>query len=238
MPSRSRSSPNLAYDPEADFEPIGLVIETHNFVVARKDFPANDLREFMTYAKANAEKLNMAHAGVGSNSFTIGLMFNSLLGVKPTLVPFNGTAPATNALLGGQADYMMGSVADFAAHIQSGTIKAYAIGAAERSQVLPNVPTSKEAGLPEFQASSWWALFAPKGTPRPVLDKLTDALDNALDDQDVRKRLFELGGEIPNKTKRGQQALDRAGEERDCSLDANHQGCEHQGRMIRQPYIP
>jgi tripartite-type tricarboxylate transporter receptor subunit TctC len=199
--------PNLAYKPEVDFEPIGMVIETHNFVVARKDFPAKDLREFITYAKANAEKLNMAHAGVGSNSFAIGLMFNSLLGVKPTIVPFNGTAPAATALLGGQIDYMMGSIADFGAHIQSGAIKAYAFGAAERSQVLPNVPTSKEAGLPEFQASSWWALFAPKGTPQAILDKLTDALDKALDDPDVRKRFLDLGGDIPGKPKRGQQPL-------------------------------
>ena len=199
--------PSLAYKPEADFEPIGKVVETHNFIVARNDFPAKDLREFIAYVKANAEKLNMAHAGVGSNSFVIGLMFNSLLGVKPTLVPFNGTAPAATALLGGQVDYMMGSIADFGAHIQNGTVKVYAFGAAERSQVLPNVPTSKEAGLPEFQASAWWALFAPKGTPRPILDKLTDALDKALDDPDVRKRFLDLGGEIPGKPNRGQQPL-------------------------------
>jgi tripartite-type tricarboxylate transporter receptor subunit TctC len=115
--------PHLAYRPQADFEPIGTVIETHNLIVARKDFPADDLKEFMTYVKANAEKLNMAHAGVGSNSYGIGLMFNSLLGVRPTIVPFNGTAPATTALLGGQIDYMMCSIADFGAHIQSGAVK-------------------------------------------------------------------------------------------------------------------
>jgi len=199
--------PNLAYKPEADFEPIGTVIETHNLVVARKDFPPDDLKEFMTYVKANAEKLNMAHAGVGSNSYGIGLMFNSLLGVRPTIVPFNGTAPATTALLGGQIDYMMGSIADFGAHIQSGAVKVYAFGAAERSPVLPHVPTSEEAGLPEFQASSWWALFAPKGTPQAILDKLTDALDKTLDDPDVRKRFFDLGGDIPGKPQRGQKPL-------------------------------
>jgi tripartite-type tricarboxylate transporter receptor subunit TctC len=199
--------PNLAYKPQADFEPIGTVIETHNLIVARKDFPADDLKEFMTYVKANAEKLNMAHAGVGSNSYGIGLMFNSLLGVRPTIVPFNGTAPATTALLGGQIDYMMGSIADFGAHIQSGAVKVYAFGAAERSPVLPNVPTSEEAGLPEFQASSWWALFAPKKTPQAILDRLTDALDKTLDEPDVRKRFFDLGGDIPGKPKRGRQPL-------------------------------
>jgi len=199
--------PNLAYKPDTDFAPIGTVIETHNFVVARKDFPAGDLKEFIAYVKANAEKLNMAHAGVGSNSYGIGLMFNSLLGVRPTIVPFNGTAPATTALLGGQIDYMMGSISDFGAHIQSGAVKVYAYGAAERSPVLPNVPTSEEAGLPEFEASSWWALFAPKGTPQAILDRLTDALDGALDDPDLRKRFFDLGGDIPDKPKRGQRPL-------------------------------
>jgi tripartite-type tricarboxylate transporter receptor subunit TctC len=199
--------PNLAYKPDVDFEPIAIVVELPELIVARKDFPAKDLREFVAYVKANAEKLNMAHAGVGSNAFNFGLVLNSLLGVKPTLVPFSGTGPAANALVGGQVDYMLNGIAEVGSQIQAGTIKAYAIGAAERSSVLPNVPTSKEAGLPEFQASPWWALFAPKGTPRPILDKLTDALDMALDDENVRKRLLELGGDIPGTAKRGQQPL-------------------------------
>jgi tripartite-type tricarboxylate transporter receptor subunit TctC len=98
--------PNLGYKPDVDFEPIGVAVEMPEFIVARKDFPANDLKEFITYVKANAENLNMAHAGVGSITFTFGLLLNSLLGVKPTTVPFSGVAPATAALLGGQVDYM------------------------------------------------------------------------------------------------------------------------------------
>ena len=199
--------PNLAYKPDVDFEPIGMVVEQPFLIVARKDFPPKDLKEFVAYVKANAEKLNMAHAGVGSNAFNFGLVLNSLLGVKPTMVPFNGTGPAANALVGGQVDYMLNAIAEVGSQIQAGMVKAYAIGAAERSPAMPNVPTSKEAGLPEFQASPWFALFAPKGTPRPILDKLTDALDKALDDQNVRKRLLELGGDIPGKAKRGQQPL-------------------------------
>jgi len=198
--------PNLAYRPDADFEPIGLVIETAMFVAGRKDFPAKDLTEFIAYVKGNAEKLNMGHAGVGSVTFTHGLMLNSLLGVKPTLVPFSGIAPATTALLGGQIDYMMGGM-DIGPHIQSGAVKAYAFGAAERHPAAPNVPTTKEAGLPEFQPLNWFALFAPKGTPRAILDQLTDALDKALDDPDVRKRFLDLGGNVPAKPKRGQQPL-------------------------------
>ena len=199
--------PNLAYRPDIDFEPIGVVVEFPIVLVARKDFPANDLKEFMAYVKANAAKLNMAHGGVGSNVFNFGLLFNSLLGVKPTLVPFTGTGPATNALLSGQVDYMCDGIPEAGAHIQAGTLKAFAIGADERNPAIPNVPTSKEAGLPEFRASPWFALFAPKGTPQAVRDQLSDAIDKALDDPSVRKRLLDIGGDIPPKAGRGQQSL-------------------------------
>jgi tripartite-type tricarboxylate transporter receptor subunit TctC len=200
--------PNLAYKPDADFAPIGVAVDTPYFIVARKDFPPKDLKEFIAYANANAEKLNMAHAGVGSASFTFSLLLNSLLHVKPTMVPFSGTAPATNALVGGQVDYMCLGLADAGPQVPAGTIKVYAVAATERHPALPNVPTTKEAGLPEFQASPWLALFAPKGVPQPILDQLSDALDKALDDQSVRKRLVDfIGGNIPGKAQRGQQPL-------------------------------
>jgi tripartite-type tricarboxylate transporter receptor subunit TctC len=199
--------PQLAYKPDVDFEPIGLTMETPLVIVARKDFPPRNLEEFVAYVKANSEKLNMAHAGVGSILFSYGLMLNSILGVRPTLVPFNGGGPATNALLGGQVDYMCGATVDVGSHVQAGMLKAYAIAANERSPTLPNVPTTKEAGLPEFKAMPWFALFAPKGTPRPILDRLSDALDKALDDQNVRGRFSDLGGYVPDKARRGQQAL-------------------------------
>jgi tripartite-type tricarboxylate transporter receptor subunit TctC len=199
--------PNLAYKPDVDFEPIGMVVALSLLIAARKDLPPNDLKEFIAYVKANGGKLNMAHTGMGSNSFTFALMLNSVLGVKPTLVPFSGSAAATTALLGGQIDYTLVGIVDVGSHIQSGAVKAYAIGSTERNPALPNLPTSKEAGLPEFQASPWFALFAPRGAPRAILDRLTDALDKALDDQNVRKRLIEIGYEIPDKAIRGQQAL-------------------------------
>ena len=199
--------PNLAYNPEVDFEPIGMVVEQPFLIVARKDFPPKDLKEFVAYVKANAEKLNMAHSGVGSNAFNFGLALNSLLGVKPTMVPFNGGGPAANALVGGQVDYGLNPIAEVGSQVQARTIKAYAICAAERSPAVPSVPTSKEAGLPEFQASPWYALFAPRGTLRSIRDKLTDVLDKALDDQDVRNRLLDVGGDIPSKARRGQQPL-------------------------------
>ncbi len=201
--------PNLAYKPDVDFAPIGLVAGTPVLILARKDFPPKDLKEFVTYVKANADKLNMAHAGVGSVSFTTCLLLNSILAVKPTSIPFNGTGPALTALISGQVDYMCDQIVNVVQQVQAGQIKGYAVGTPERNPALPNVPTSKEAGLPAFQAQAWNALFAPKGTPQPILDKLTDALDKALDDEQTRKRLLELGSVLPGKAERGQQPLAR-----------------------------
>jgi tripartite-type tricarboxylate transporter receptor subunit TctC len=199
--------PNLAYKPDTDFAPIGLVAGTPVLILGKKDFAPTDLKDFVTYVKANVDKLNMAHAGVGSVSFTTCLLLNSILGVKPTSIPFNGTGPALTALIAGQVDYMCDQIVNVVQQVLSGQIKAYAIGTPERSPALPNVPTSKEAGLPEFQAQAWNALFAPKGTPQPILDKLSDALDKALDDEQTRKRLLELGSVLPDKAGRSQQAL-------------------------------
>lgn len=198
---------NLAYKPDVDFEPVGMAAGTPILILAKKDFPAKDLKEFVAYVKANTEKLNMAHAGVGSVSHTTCLLLSSILGIKPLAVPFQGTGPAMNALVAGQVDYMCDQIVNAVPQIQAGTIKAYAIGTPERSPVLPDVPTTAEAGLPEYQASAWNAVFAPKGTPKEVVDKLADALDKALDDPAVRKRLLDLGSDIPGKDRRGPQAL-------------------------------
>jgi tripartite-type tricarboxylate transporter receptor subunit TctC len=195
--------PNLAYRPDVDFEPIGLASAIPAIIVARKDFPANDLRTFATYVKANADKLNVAHAGIGSVFFTTGLLLNLILGVKPTMVPFNGGAPAMSAIVGGQVDYMSADVPIAVAQLRAGAIKAFAVGTKARNPVLPDVPTAAEAGLPEFQASAWNGLFAPKSTPAPILEKLAGALDKALDDAGTRKRLLDLGFEVPDKADRG-----------------------------------
>src|SRR5439155_1969666 len=152
--------PNLAYKPDIDFEPIGVVVTQPLLIVARKDFPAADIREFIPYVKANSEKLNMAHTGVGSMSFTYALLLNSTLGTKPTLVPFGSNAPAMTALLGGQVDYFMGTILDVAPHYGSGAVKVFAFGGARRHPTLPNVPTTKEVGIPNLDSAPWWALFA------------------------------------------------------------------------------
>jgi tripartite-type tricarboxylate transporter receptor subunit TctC len=199
--------PTLAYNPEVDFAPIGMVAGLPVVIVGKKNFPPSELKQFATYVRANADKLNMAHAGVGSITHFTCLLLNSILGVKPTLVPFNGAAPAITALIAGQVDYMCNVAPDVVQPLRSGLFKAYAIGTSRRSPVLADVPTSEEAGLPQFQASAWNALFAPRETPKPVLDKLSDALDKALDDENTQKRLLDLGSEIPDKARRGQQPL-------------------------------
>jgi tripartite-type tricarboxylate transporter receptor subunit TctC len=199
--------PNLKYDPTRDFEPVGLAAGTPILIVAKKDFPAKDLKEFIAYVKQNSEKLNEAHAGVGSVSHTTCSMLMSQLGIKPTRVPFQGTAPALNALVAGQVDFMCDQIVNLTPQIQAGTIKAYAIATPERNPALPNVPTTTEAGLPDFQVSAWNAIFAPKGTPPEVVAKLNDALVKALDDEATRKRLAELGGDIPDRAGRSPEAL-------------------------------
>ncbi|MBN8982390.1 MAG: tripartite tricarboxylate transporter substrate binding protein BugD [Rhizobiales bacterium] len=199
--------PNLAYHPSKDFEPVGLIAGTPILILGRKDFPPKDLKEFVAYVKANTDKLNVAHAGVGSVSYTSCQLLNAVLDIKPTGVPFNGTGPAMNALVGGQVDYMCDQIVNAVPQIQGGTIKAYAIATPERNPSLPNVPTTKEAGLPAFQAQAWNAIFAPKGTPAPIVAKLNAALSKALDDEGVRKRLLELGSVIPSPAERTPAAL-------------------------------
>ncbi|MGJ5206942.1 tripartite tricarboxylate transporter substrate-binding protein [Bradyrhizobium sp. HKCCYLR20261] len=199
--------PKLAYHPEKDFEPVALLAGTPILILARKDFAPKDTKEFVDYIKANSEKVNAAHAGVGSVSHVSCELLNSILDVKPVGVPFNGTGPAMNALVAGQVDYMCDQIVNAVPQINAGTIKAYAIATPERNPALPNVPTTTEAGLPKFQAQAWNAIFAPKGTPPAIVAKLNAAAAKALEDEGVRKRLLELGSVIPAPADRTPEAL-------------------------------
>jgi len=200
--------PNLKYDPTKDFEPIGLVAGTPILIVARKDFPAANLKEFVAKAKDTSVRLSQAHAGVGSVSFTTCTLLNAQLGVKHhRVIAYRGTGPSLNDLVGGQVDYMCDQIVNLVAQIQGGAIKAYAVATAERSPALPDIPTTTEAGLPEYQVSAWNALFAPKDTPKEIVTMLNDTLVKALDDDATRKRLLELGSVVPDQAGRSPQAL-------------------------------
>jgi tripartite-type tricarboxylate transporter receptor subunit TctC len=201
--------PNLKYNPTKDFEPVGLAAGTPILIVAKKDFPAKDLKGFIAHVKANGPKLNEAHAGVGSVSHTTCTLLHSILGVQPNRVAYRGTGPALNDLVAGQVDYMCDQIVNLTPQIQGGTIKAFAIATAERNPALREVPTTKEAGLPEFQVSAWNAIFAPRATPKDVVAKLNDALVKALDDANTRKRLVDLGGDIPDRAGRSPEALSK-----------------------------
>lgn len=194
--------PKLAYDPRKDFEPVALINGAAIVVVAKKDFPPKDFKEFVAYLKANETKLNQAHAGVGAVSYITCELLNGIIGIKPVGVPFQGTGPAMNALVGGQVDYMCDQITNVVPQVNGGTIKAYAVATPERSPSLPNVPTSSQGGLPNYQASAWNALFAPKGTPKAIIDKLNAAAVKALDDEKVIARMKELGNDVPKREQR------------------------------------
>ena len=199
--------PDLGYDPQKDFEPIGLTAEYPELLVVRKNFPANNLGEFVAYAKANASKLNVGHAGVGSVSYIGCLLLDAAMGIKPTLVPFTGTAPVLNAMLAGEIDYECDPVLGTLAQVRAGGVKALAIAAKKRSPMLPDVPTSYEQGLPEFDCAPFYAVFVPKGTPQPIIDKLAAALNKGLSEESVQKRLAELGADIVEPDRRGPKPL-------------------------------
>ena len=195
--------PNLKYDPTKDFEPIGMAAGTPILIVAKKDFPANNLKEMIAYLKANPDKVNQAHAGIGAVSHMTCILFNSQIGVKPAAVPYSGTGPALNDLVSGQVDYMCDQIVNLVSQVKAGSIKAFAIAMPERSPALPDVPTTKEAGMPDYEVTAWNAVFAPKDTPKEVVTALSSALDKALDDAGTKGRLLDLGGVLPTKAERG-----------------------------------
>jgi tripartite-type tricarboxylate transporter receptor subunit TctC len=199
--------PNLGYDPERDFEPVGLIAVQPELLAVRKDIPANNLKEFVAYARANQSNLNMGHAGVGSVSYIGCLLLNSTIGIKPTMVPFTGTAPVMNAILAGNIDYDCDPVLGPLPHVRAGTVKALAIATKKRSPLLPDVPTSYEQGFPQFDCAPFYAVFAPKGTPKAVVDTLAAALSKGLDEPAVQKRLGDLGAQIAEPDQRGPKAL-------------------------------
>jgi tripartite-type tricarboxylate transporter receptor subunit TctC len=201
-------TPSLKYDPSRDFEPIGFTAHSPAVVVARKDFPAAGIAELVAYTKQHRDQVKQAHGGIGSSSHMACLLFTSELGLKPTLVAYRGTGPAMNDLVGGHVDFLCEQSVSVAEQINAGTVKGYVVSASERVPALPDVPSAREAGI-KYDMNIWSGIFAPKGVPKEVVTKLAAALDDALDDPAVGKRLADLGAAIPTKKERNPAAFDR-----------------------------
>jgi len=184
---------NLRYNPLTDFEYIGLINEVPMVIVAKSTMPAKDFKEFLAYIKANKDKVSYANAGIGAASHLCGMLFMSAIQTDFLTVPYKGTGPAMNDLLGGQVDFMCDQTTSTTSQIKSGKVKVYGITSAQRVSSLPDVPTLQEQGLKGADVGIWHGLYAPKGTPKPVLDKLVSSMQEALRDPTVRQRFTDLG---------------------------------------------
>src|ERR1700730_11215611 len=200
-------TPNVNYDPLRDFVPIGITAHSPAVIIARKDFPAQDLKQFVAVLRQQGLAVKQAHGGIGSSSHMACLLFTAEVGAKPTLIAYRGSGPALNDLMGGHVDFRCEQSVSVADQVLAGSVKAYAISASERLAMLPNVPTAKEAGV-NYEMSVWAGLFAPKGVSPKVIAKLADALDKALDETVVRETLAQLGGSIPSKAERNPAAFE------------------------------
>ena len=201
--------PNLRYDPRKDFTPIGLSAGVPVVIIARNGFPAETLAQFVDYVKSNQGQVNEAHAGVGSQTHAMCTLLQSIMHTKTARVAYRSTGQAINDMVGGQVDFGCAALTSAVAQIQAGTLKSFAIASPRRALVIPGVPTTIEAGLPEFQVSAWNAVFGPKNLPSDILAKLNAAHVAALDDEATRKRLTSIGGEIPDKAERTPAALQK-----------------------------
>ncbi len=185
----------LRYNPLTDFEYIGLINEVPMTIIGKPQLPAKDFKEFLDYIRKNKDKVSYANAGIGAASHLCGMLFMSAIQTDFLTVPYKGTAPAMNDLLGGQVDFMCDQTTNTTSQIKSGKVKAYAVTSAKRVASLPDVPTLAEQGVKGGEVAIWHGLYAPKGTPKPVLDKLVSSMQEALKDQNVRARFAELGAD-------------------------------------------
>lgn len=197
----------LGYDPLNDFEHVTQFTDTPIAVFVKKDFSGTTLQDLIAKLKADPSKLTNGHGGVGATSHVSCLLFAALIGARAPMVGYRGSGPALNDLITGQYDFLCDQIPHTIGHVEAGSVRALAIAQSERSPALPKVPTTTEAGLPQLQASGWNAMFAPKGTPKEIVDKLADAANKALDDPKTRKRLDDIGAVVPAAANRGPKAL-------------------------------
>ena len=197
----------LPFDPLTDFEYISQAVDVPMTLLGRKDLPAKNLQELIAYLKANAAKINLAHAGLGAVSQLCSMVFRQAIGVDFQTVPYQGTAPAMNALLAGQVDLLCDQTTQTLQHIKAGSVQFYGVTTRERIKALPDAPTLDEQGLKGFQVVVWHGIYAPKGTPAAVIDKVNAAVRGALKDPVVQQRMAELGAEIVPEAKQTPEGL-------------------------------
>ena len=185
----------LPYDAVNDFEPIGLINEVPMTVISRRDFQPKDLKELITYLKANRDKVTYANAGIGAASHLCGMLFMAQIQTDLTTVPYKGTADVMKDLLGGQVDFSCDQTTNTTSQIKADKVKVYGVTTKNRLASMPNIPTIDEGGLKGFEVTVWHGLYAPKGTPKPVIDTLTKALQVSLKDNTVKQRFADLGTE-------------------------------------------
>lgn len=198
--------PMLPFKPDA-FAPVAMVAKTFGIVALRKDFPAKNLREFIAYAKSNPGKINFGHAGVGSSNFLICKSFVQAAGIEVTLVGYRGAAPALTDAIGGQIDGVCDAAASVSQAIDDKLVRGLVVGSTVRLATLPDLPTSAEAGLPEFEAQGWNGLFAPKGTPPGIVAKLNAAARTAVESEQVKKRFADLSTVAPDANEHTPEVL-------------------------------
>ncbi len=184
---------NLRYNAVTDLEPIGLVTTVPMTIIGNKDFPPNNVKELITYVKANKDKVSYANAGIGAASHLCGMLFMSAIQTDLLTVPYKGTAPAMTDLLGGQVNFMCDQTTNTTSQIKGGKVKVYGVTSKTRVASLPDVPTMDEAGFKDFEVGIWHGMWAPKGTPKPIIDKLNAALNEALNNDDLKKKFADLG---------------------------------------------
>jgi tripartite-type tricarboxylate transporter receptor subunit TctC len=198
--------PKLPFTPDS-FAPIAMVAKTFGVVALRKDFPAKNLQEFIAYAKKNPGKINLGHAGVGSSNYLICKSFVTAAGIDATLVGYRGAAPALTDAIGGQIDGVCDAAASVSQAIDDKLVRGLVVGSTVRLATLPDLPTSAEAGLPEFEAQGWNGLFAPKGTPPAIIEKLNAAARIAVESEPVKKRFYDLSTVAPDANEHAPDVL-------------------------------
>jgi tripartite-type tricarboxylate transporter receptor subunit TctC len=185
-----------SYNAVTDFTPVALIAETPIVLIARKDLPANNLKEFIAYAKENQAKMSYGSAGAGSATHLGCVVVNTAMGTNITHIPFRGTGPAMQDLMGGRIDFLCDIINTAKPQIEGGTVKAIALMTKQRSPAMPNVPTGLEQGTKDLEAYTWSAVFLPKGTPAPIVKKLNAAIVVAMKTPSVKERLGNLGAQI------------------------------------------